>query len=80
MLYERDSFSSKITAALEAEEKCGRLHRDISINNIVLVKKGGEVRIGILIDWELSCKSDRPGGPRNYVRSVSAKFLRFEGL
>ena len=67
-------------AALEAKEKCGRLHRDISINNIILVRKDGELRIGILIDWELSCRSDRPDGHRNYARSVSVLSFDFDAF
>lgn len=70
-VYKRDIDLTKYVAALGALRKSKRLHRDISINNIILVRKGSEVRVGILIDWELSCKSDRTGTAREYSRTVS---------
>lgn len=50
---------------------CKRLHRDISLDNIILVKKRGKWRIGIVVDWELSNRIGRSGKARNYARSVS---------
>ena len=39
-----------------------RLHRDISIGNILLVKeRDRDIRRGYLIDWECSCNVDELG-------------------
>ncbi|RPD62303.1 hypothetical protein L226DRAFT_458441 [Lentinus tigrinus ALCF2SS1-7] len=39
-----------------------RLHRDISIGNVILVReKDRDVRRGVLIDWETSCRVDEAG-------------------
>ncbi len=39
-----------------------RLHRDISVGNILLVKEGNRnVRRGYLIDWECSCNVNESG-------------------
>ena len=66
----------EIVAALEAFIKRGRLHRDISIGNIVLVRKNGEIRrIGFLIDWELSCSTGKNRSARDYARSVRVHLL-----
>jgi hypothetical protein len=42
---------------MDAHDKAGTLHRDISLGNIILyrVKKETE-RLGYLVDWELGCK------------------------
>ena len=59
-------------ASKGAFEKCKRLHRDISHNNVILVwKKGKGRRVGFLGDWEFSCKTDCEGRARDYARSVS---------
>lgn len=53
-------------------ERINRLHRDISVGNIVLVRKGdGELRTGILIDWEKSSIADEYGSARDNDRGVS---------
>ena len=42
---------------MDAYEKAGTLHRDVSLGNIILARlKEGAERVGYLIDWELSCK------------------------
>ena len=51
---------------------CLRLHRDISLDNIILVKKHGKWRIGFLIDWEFSSKADGSGHVHDNVRTVGA--------
>ncbi|KAH9932688.1 uncharacterized protein BXZ73DRAFT_77406 [Epithele typhae] len=49
-------------AMRDAFKKNRRLHRDISIGNIVLVQEpDSEVRKGYLIDWETSSKVDSKG-------------------
>ena len=46
----------------DALEKDSRLHRDISLGNILLVKEPGRsVRRGYLIDWEVSSKVNPDG-------------------
>ncbi|TFK87463.1 hypothetical protein K466DRAFT_662999 [Polyporus arcularius HHB13444] len=50
------------TAMRDALTKGSRLHRDISVGNILLVKESDQsVRKGYLIDWESSCKVDVSG-------------------
>ena len=68
--------SQTLLAIIEALEKCGRLHRDISLDNIILIWNS-EIgrRIGILIDWELSTEADDDGVARDYDRSVSSPGL-----
>ena len=61
-----------VVALDSAYEYNRRLHRDVSLDNIILVRNrdSGE-REGRLVDWEFSTieKPDRPG--RDYFRSVS---------
>ena len=47
----------------DALRKDGRIHRDISIGNIVLVydHARGDIRRGCLIDWEASTRLDVSG-------------------
>ena len=59
-------------AMQDALEKDSRIHRDISVGNIVLVKeKGSAIRRGYLIDWETSCKVDDDGAATEVGRVVS---------
>ena len=61
-----------VVALDSAYEYNRRLHRDVSLDNIILVRNrnSGE-REGRLVDWEFSTieKPDSPG--RDYFRSVS---------
>ena len=66
-------------AAWEAFKRCERLHRDISINNIILVRRNNAWRIGFLVDWELSCKANSNAAPRGYNRSVGVEFKQSYG-
>lgn len=50
-----------------------RLHRDISLNNIILVQKGKKWRTGILVDWELSSAVGEDGKVNDTARVVSLK-------
>lgn len=62
---------TSFAASMDARQKSNRLHRDISIHNIILVRKGDEVRIGILIDWETSIECDWKGNGSISSRVVS---------
>ena len=43
----------------DAFAKDRRLHRDLSVGNVILVKENGSnIRRGYLIDWESSCEVD----------------------
>lgn len=56
----------------DAYEKDSRIHRDISLGNIILVKEpGSAVRRGCLIDWEMSCEVDEEGKSLDPTRVVS---------
>ena len=49
-----------------------RIHRDISVGNIILVKEpSATMRRGYLIDWETSCKVDDAGAATEAGRVVS---------
>ncbi|KAH9849515.1 hypothetical protein C2E23DRAFT_362963 [Lenzites betulinus] len=51
-----------LTAMRDTFSKASRIHRDISLGNIILVKvPGQDVRRGYLIDWETSDKADDAG-------------------
>ena len=56
----------------DARVKDSRIHRDISVGNVILVKESEkEVRRGYLIDWETSCKVDGSGAAVEAGRVVS---------
>lgn len=61
-----------ILAIIDAYDLDNRIHRDISVGNIVLVRHDAEseIRRGYLIDWELSCSSTRKDDARLYERTV----------
>ena len=49
-----------------------RIHRDVSIGNVILVKeRGREVRRGCLVDWETSIRVDESGHALEAGRAVS---------
>ncbi|KAH9946414.1 uncharacterized protein BXZ73DRAFT_37757 [Epithele typhae] len=54
----KSDFVSALRGAADVvRTKESRLHRDVSVGNIVLVKEAdSEIRRGYLIDWEMSCK------------------------
>ncbi|EIW53530.1 uncharacterized protein TRAVEDRAFT_87285, partial [Trametes versicolor FP-101664 SS1] len=59
-------------AMRDVSSKASRLHRDISIGNIILVKEPGrDTRRGYLIDWETSSKFDSKGHSLDKNRAVS---------
>lgn len=45
------------------------------MNNIILVRKDEEWRIGYLIDWELSTKVGKSGRARDHDRAVSIDIM-----
>ena len=56
------SDDSILQAIIDAKKKCNRIHRDISMDNIILVRKEkGRDRKGILVDWELSTELGSDG-------------------
>ncbi|KAI0364213.1 hypothetical protein BV20DRAFT_956708 [Pilatotrama ljubarskyi] len=59
-----------------AYEKDSRLHRDISIGNIILVKEpDSDTRKGYLIDWETSSRVDEHGRSLDTARTGTWKFM-----
>lgn len=55
----------------DARSKDSRIHRDISVGNIVLVKEPGQdIRRGYLIDWEASISVDAAGESMHPGRAV----------
>ncbi|TBU27058.1 hypothetical protein BD309DRAFT_859388 [Dichomitus squalens] len=63
-------------AMRDAFDKDSRVHRDLSVGNIILVKHPDHpVRKGYLIDWEVSCKVDDAGEAREVGRVGTWRFL-----
>lgn len=61
-----------ILAMRDALAKDSRIHRDLSVGNIILVKEAGSaVRRGYLIDWEASDQVDESGEAKHAGRTVS---------
>lgn len=61
----------------DALAKDSRIHRDISVGNIILVKEPGQdIRRGYLIDWEASNVIDAAGESMQPGRVVSALACR----
>ena len=59
-------------AMMDALQKDSRIHRDLSVGNIILVQDGdASARRGYLIDWEASCKIDDGGDAIERGRVVS---------
>ena len=59
-------------AMIDAYRLDSRIHRDISLGNIVLTKEPGRnTRRGVLIDWEVSSKVDENGESCDRQRMVS---------
>ena len=60
---------------MDAYEKAGTLHRDVSLGNIILARlKEGAERVGYLIDWELSCEPKKATA-RDHVLTVRLTLL-----
>ena len=57
-----------------------RIHRDLSVGNIILVKEPDRaVRKGYLIDWESSDRVDDEGEAIHAGRAVSKRTTLFVG-
>ncbi|PIL30491.1 hypothetical protein GSI_07191 [Ganoderma sinense ZZ0214-1] len=68
-------------AMREVLEKDSRIHRDISVGNIILVKEeGAAVRRGYLVDWETSCKVDDAGAATQVGRLGTWQYLSIRML
>ncbi|KAL5523302.1 hypothetical protein ACEPAF_1569 [Sanghuangporus sanghuang] len=64
-----------------AYSKCGRLHRDVSIGNIILYRFAAtEPRRGLLIDWEFSTSVDDTDVATDYYRSGTWAFMSIRAL
>ena len=60
----------------DALAKDSRIHRDLSVGNIILVKEPGRaIRRGYLIDWDASERVDDKGESLHAGRAVSLNFL-----
>ena len=56
------SFHHFVAVVIEVYKKFGRLHRDVSLANIIMVREPGRsVRMGYLVDWDASCRTDESG-------------------
>ncbi|KAI0324551.1 hypothetical protein GY45DRAFT_1331419 [Cubamyces sp. BRFM 1775] len=72
------------TAMRDALSKDSRIHRDLSVGNIILVKEpGSDIRKGYLIDWEVSDRVDDAGNALHAGRTgtwafMSARMLSME--
>ena len=61
---------------LDAHAHASRLHRDISIGNIVLVREqNSSVRKGHLVDWDASCDTDDAGKALDVGRVVRIMYI-----
>lgn len=59
------------SAMRDAFAKDSRIHRDISLGNVILVRDPTRpVRKGVLIDWEVSSEVDADGNSRDLNRTV----------
>ena len=60
---------------MDAHSKAKTLHRDLSVGNIILYKLPDQaIRVGYLIDWELSCKMDKLGVRENVLIVIPSMF------
>ncbi|OCB91436.1 hypothetical protein A7U60_g1314 [Sanghuangporus baumii] len=59
-----------------AYQLCGRIHRDITMENIILYRdKASDRRRGLLIDWEFSTLANVVRDPGEYFRSLTWAFI-----
>ena len=60
-------------AMRDAIAKDNRIHRDLSVGNVILVKENSSnIRRGYLIDWEASCEIDVSGEAKEQGLVVSS--------
>ncbi|RPD77918.1 hypothetical protein L226DRAFT_336365 [Lentinus tigrinus ALCF2SS1-7] len=63
-------------ALSDVHEHASRLHRDISVGNIVLVREeGSKIRRGYLVDWDASCETDDAGEAATVGRAGTWLFM-----
>ncbi|KAH9889874.1 hypothetical protein C8Q73DRAFT_652721 [Cubamyces lactineus] len=68
-------------AMRDAYDKASRIHRDISVGNIILVQEVDSVpRRGYLIDWETSDKVDEEGHALERARTGTWRFMSIKIL
>ncbi|KAH9889875.1 hypothetical protein C8Q73DRAFT_838269 [Cubamyces lactineus] len=68
-------------AMRDASDKAKRIHRDISVRNIVLIQEvDGAPRKGYLIDWETSDHVDEQGHAFDRVQTGTWKFMSMKIL
>ncbi|KAJ8462803.1 hypothetical protein ONZ51_g10665 [Trametes cubensis] len=68
-------------AMRDASDKASRIHRDISVSNIILVQEvNGAPRKGYLIDWESSDKVDTDGLALERARTGTWRFMSIKIL
>ncbi|KAI0350370.1 hypothetical protein OH77DRAFT_1431108 [Trametes cingulata] len=68
-------------AMRDALQKDSRIHRDISIGNIILVREtAGAARRGYLIDWETSSLIDEKGQSLDPERTGTWRFMSYKVL
>ncbi|KAJ3002982.1 hypothetical protein NUW54_g5551 [Trametes sanguinea] len=68
-------------AMKDALEKDSRIHRDLSVGNIILVKEPGRaIRRGYLIDWDASDRTDDAGESLHAGRAGTWSFLSIRML
>nr|VWO95587.1 Uncharacterized protein [Ganoderma boninense] len=69
-------------AMQDARKLDSRIHRDISLGNIILVKIPGDrpTRQGYLIDWEASCAVDDKGEAQDVGRAGTWRFMSIRML
>ncbi|KAI0333799.1 hypothetical protein GY45DRAFT_1244185, partial [Cubamyces sp. BRFM 1775] len=68
-------------AMRDASDKVSRIHRDISVGNIILLQEvEGAPRKGYLIDWESSDKLDEHGLALDHARTGTWKFMSMKVL
>ncbi|KAH9915714.1 hypothetical protein B0H21DRAFT_887034, partial [Amylocystis lapponica] len=78
--------NAPMLALTSAYVETHRLHRNVGIGNIIIVREcAGVDRRGILIDWELSSIADDNGKARDYQRTgiwnfMSGRLLKETGL
>ncbi|EIW59068.1 uncharacterized protein TRAVEDRAFT_46378 [Trametes versicolor FP-101664 SS1] len=69
------------TAMRDALAKDSRIHRDLSVGNIILVKEpGSAIRRGYLIDWEASDQVDEGGDAKDAGRAGTWDFMSIRML
>jgi len=67
-----DTLLTHALAVMDAHSRANTLHRNLSPDNIILLRlPGKQIRVGYLINWELSCKTDRVT-VRNHVLTVGS--------